>query len=113
MKYADLLQSRETVKEELFNTPLTKSASMKPQGHSRQSTLSQPAPGQQTSARCYRCGGTTHDTGACRVEDTQCHHCGKTGHLQCVSVRRQEKVGGIQTYKVDLRDSLSSSDEDE
>ena len=36
---------------------------------------------QAATSLCYRCGGQ-HSPTSCRFKDFQCHHCGKTGHLQ-------------------------------
>lgn len=39
--------------------------------------------------RCYRCDGN-HLADKCRYKDSECHHCGKTGHLEkaCRSKKR-------------------------
>ena len=47
--------------------------------------------GAQSSKRCYRCGGD-HNQEQCRFKDSDCHHCGKRGHIAkvCRSRRRGE-----------------------
>ena len=52
---------------------------------------------QQTAAhreivRCYRCGGSTFRTGAIfYFKNSNCHHCGKTGHIAKVCRSKQWK----------------------
>ena len=51
-------------------------------GGARQSTNARPS-------QCYRCGGK-HLADKCRFKDSECHHCGKMGHIAkaCRSKRR-------------------------
>ena len=48
--------------------------------------------GTTTYPPCYRCGGK-HSSARCHFRDSECHNCGKTGHLRkmCNSSRREKE----------------------
>ena len=50
-----------------------------------------------TTSSCYRCGGP-HLASVCRFKDSECHYCGKKGHIAKVCRAKSKQAAQKQSH---------------